>query len=76
MVVRSIHKIESAHLSKEVEIAAYGHYGCAILMFPSTTDDYLENEKNGIIEGEQLTRDGDIARAPVFLPDGRLVYFA
>lgn len=33
-----------------MEISVYGHYGIALLMFPATTDDHLEYEKNGIIE--------------------------
>jgi len=46
---RIVHTIESEILQKEMNIAVYGHYGFAMLLFPSITDDYLENEENGII---------------------------
>ncbi|ROL62230.1 esterase [Bacteroidetes/Chlorobi group bacterium ChocPot_Mid] len=43
-------KINSEILQKELNLAVYGHYGFALLMFPATSDDYLENEKLGFIE--------------------------
>jgi esterase/lipase superfamily enzyme len=47
---RIIQTIESENLQKEMNIAIYGHYGFAMMLFPSTTDDFLENEENGLIE--------------------------
>jgi esterase/lipase superfamily enzyme len=32
-----------------MDIAVYGHYGFALLMFPAQTDDFLENENNGLV---------------------------
>lgn len=43
-------KIQSEILQKEIQLAIYGHYGFALLMFPPTSDDYLENEKLGFID--------------------------
>lgn len=42
--------IKSEILNKEIKFAVYGHYGFAMLMFPATTDDYLENETIGFID--------------------------
>ncbi|MFH1050885.1 MAG: alpha/beta hydrolase-fold protein [bacterium] len=47
---KSLNKISSEILRKDVNLAIYGHYGFALLMFPSKSDDYLENEKNGFLE--------------------------
>ncbi|MGD8306682.1 MAG: alpha/beta hydrolase-fold protein [Ignavibacteria bacterium] len=47
---REIHKWWSTSLNKDMEIAAYGHYGFVLLMFPASTDDYLEYERFGLIE--------------------------
>ena len=47
---KETYSIWSNHLKKEMEIASYGHYGLAILLFPSLTDNYLENETNGLID--------------------------
>ncbi len=44
-----VKEIYSQILNKKMNMAVYGHYGFAMLMFPSTTDSYLENEENGII---------------------------
>ena len=46
---KSTRVIESEVLKHEVNMAVYGHYGFAMLLFPSTTDSFLENEENGII---------------------------
>lgn len=40
----------SPNLNKSMEICAYGHYGTAILMFPSAAADYLEYERFHLIE--------------------------
>ncbi|MBC8125209.1 MAG: esterase family protein [Candidatus Kapabacteria bacterium] len=40
----------SPNLSKNMEICAYGHYGTAILMFPSAAADYLEYERFYLID--------------------------
>ncbi len=40
----------SQNLGKEMEIAVYGYYGPALLMFPSAAADYLEYERFGLIE--------------------------
>ena len=47
---KEIHSLRSTHLSKNVDIAVYGRYGFAILLFPTFSDDPLENEKFGLIE--------------------------
>ena len=44
------HFLNSEVLKKEMNIAVYGHYGFALLLFPATSDDYLEYENNGLIE--------------------------
>ncbi|MBM2815408.1 MAG: hypothetical protein HW421_2170 [Ignavibacteria bacterium] len=48
--LKKVHVLHSEFLGKETEIAIYGHYGISIVMFPTFTDHYLENEANGIIE--------------------------
>lgn len=40
----------SPNLNKEMEIAIYGHYGFALLMFPSAAADYLEYERFYLID--------------------------
>jgi len=47
---KNIIKIESEILKKEINLAVYGHYGFALLMFPATGDDFLENENLGLID--------------------------
>src|SRR3954468_24026221 len=37
-------------LGKTMEIAVYGHYGPALLMFPSAAADYLEYERFHLID--------------------------
>jgi esterase/lipase superfamily enzyme len=39
----------SSALNKQMEIAIYGHYGPALLMFPSAAADYLEYERFHLI---------------------------
>lgn len=40
----------SPNLNKEMEIVVYGHYGPALLLFPTAGADYLEYERFGLIE--------------------------
>ncbi|MCX6140781.1 MAG: esterase [Candidatus Kapabacteria bacterium] len=40
----------SPNLDKNMEICAYGHFGTAILMFPSAAADYLEYERFYLID--------------------------
>lgn len=40
----------SPNLNKNMEIVAYGHYGPALLMFPSAAADYLEYERFYLID--------------------------
>ena len=40
----------SPSLNKTMEIVAYGHYGPAVLMFPSAAADYLEYERFHLIK--------------------------
>ncbi len=40
----------SPNLNKNMEIVAYGHYGTALLLFPSAAADYLEYERFHLIE--------------------------
>jgi len=49
-VKRNIKTWKSKHLGKEVSVAIYGHYGFALLLFPSITDNFLENEESGLIK--------------------------
>lgn len=47
---REIHKWWSPNLNKEMEIVVYGHYGFALLMFPTAAADYLEYERFHLID--------------------------
>lgn len=47
---RETHRWYSPHLDKDMEIAVYGHYGFALLMFPTAAADFLEYERFGLIE--------------------------
>jgi esterase/lipase superfamily enzyme len=49
-VHREIHSWHSPHLNKQMEIAVYGHYGFALLIFPTAASDYLECERHRLIE--------------------------
>lgn len=40
----------SPNLNRDMEIVAYGHYGQALLMFPSAAADYLEYERFHLID--------------------------
>ena len=47
---REIHKWWSPNLNKDMEVAVYGHYGYALLMFPTAAADYLEYERFQLID--------------------------
>lgn len=47
---REIHGWHSPALHKHMEIAVYGHYGFALLMFPTAAADYLEYERFYVID--------------------------
>lgn len=47
---REIHKWYSPAMYKEMEIAVYGHYGFALLMFPTAGADFLEYERFQMID--------------------------
>jgi esterase/lipase superfamily enzyme len=47
---REIHKWNSENLQKSMEVAVYGHYGYALLMFPTAGADYLEYERFYLID--------------------------
>ncbi len=47
---REIHSWWSPRLDKNMEIAVYGHFGPALLMFPSAAADYLEYERFYMID--------------------------
>ena len=47
---REIHQWHSPRLDRNMEIAVYGHYGFALLMFPTAAADYLEYERFHVIE--------------------------
>jgi esterase/lipase superfamily enzyme len=47
---RDIRKWWSPGLQKDMEIAVYGHYGYALLMFPTAEANYLEYEQFGLID--------------------------
>jgi esterase/lipase superfamily enzyme len=47
---KEIHKWFSSNLQKELNIAVYGHYGYALLMFPIAGADFLEYERFNLID--------------------------
>ncbi|KAB2838125.1 MAG: esterase, partial [Melioribacteraceae bacterium] len=47
---KEIHKWYSPSLNKEMEIAVYGNYGYALLMFPTAAADFLEYERFQLID--------------------------
>ena len=50
---REIRKWYSPNLNKDMEIAVYGHYGFALLMFPTAGADFLEYERFKMIDSIQ-----------------------
>ncbi|MCU0414418.1 MAG: alpha/beta hydrolase-fold protein [Ignavibacteriaceae bacterium] len=47
---REIHRWYSPNLNKEMEVVIYGHYGFALLMFPTAGADFLEYERFKLID--------------------------
>jgi esterase/lipase superfamily enzyme len=47
---REITSWYSPSLNKEMEVAVYGHFGFALLLIPTAASDFLEYERNGLIE--------------------------
>ncbi len=47
---REIHQWHSPRLAKNMEVAVYGHYGFALLMFPTAAADFLEYERFHVID--------------------------
>jgi esterase/lipase superfamily enzyme len=47
---REIHQWHSPRLGKNMEVAVYGHYGFALLLFPTAAADYLEYERFHVID--------------------------
>ncbi len=47
---REIHRWFSPRLHKDMEVAVYGHYGFALLMFPTAAADFLEYERFHLID--------------------------
>lgn len=47
---KEIHKWYSPALNKDMELAVYGNYGYALLMFPTAAADYLEYERFKLID--------------------------
>jgi esterase/lipase superfamily enzyme len=55
---REIYSWWSGSLNKEMEAAVYGHYGFALLLFPTADSDYLEYERFNLIDSisDQINR--------------------
>jgi esterase/lipase superfamily enzyme len=49
-VNRELHSWYSPNLNREMELVVYGHYGFALLIFPTAASDYLECERCGLID--------------------------
>lgn len=47
---REIHSWHSPALNKTMEVAVYGHYGTALLLFPTAAADFLEYERFHLID--------------------------
>ena len=47
---REIHGWWSPHLHRDMQLAVYGHYGFALLLFPTAAADFLEAERFYLIE--------------------------
>ena len=56
--MREIHKWSSSNLDKDMEIVVYGYSGYAVLLFPTAAEDFLEYERNHLIDsiGEFLAK--------------------
>jgi esterase/lipase superfamily enzyme len=62
-VNREIHAWHSPNLNKQMEIAVYGHYGFALLMFPTAAADFLEYERFSLIDAIKPFIDGGKLKA-------------
>ena len=60
---REIHKWYSPNLHKDMEIAVYGHWGFALLMFPTAAADFLEYERFQLIDSIAWAIDGGKCKA-------------
>ena len=60
---KEIHKWFSSNLQKEMEIAVYGHYGYALLLFPVAGADFLEYERFHLIESISRHIDDGVLKA-------------
>ncbi len=60
---REIHKWWSPNLNKDMEVVVYGHYGFALLMFPTAAADYLEYERFHLIEAIRPMIEGGKCKA-------------
>ncbi|HEY5564317.1 MAG TPA: alpha/beta hydrolase-fold protein [Rhodothermia bacterium] len=47
---RQIHKWYSPNLNRDMEVVVYGHWGFALLMFPTAAADFLEYERFQLID--------------------------
>lgn len=49
MINKRTYHIHSKTLNRKMGLISYGHYGMSLLLFPTITDDPLENEREGLI---------------------------
>lgn len=49
-MIKEVHTWHSSNLNKEMNVLSFGHYGFALVMFPSLTDDAFECENLGLTE--------------------------
>lgn len=61
---REIHSWHSPALNKTMEIAVYGHYGFALLLFPTAAADFLEYERFHLIDS--ISRQIEAGKVKVF----------
>ncbi len=47
---RDVHRWHSPNLDRQMNVAVYGHYGFALTLFPTATEDFLEYERSGLLE--------------------------
>jgi len=57
-MIKETHTIKSDALGQKMDIAVYGHFGFALLLFPSISDSPFENEDAGMIDAleEQIEK--------------------
>ncbi len=63
-VRREVHSWHSPSLQEQMELVVYGHYGFALLMFPTAAEDYLEYERCGLIDA--ISPEIDAGKLKVF----------